>query len=912
MKKFKSIIAKSNSTKKKWLPLWQHSLDTYFVAEYLLERWLSDGYLRNFFRKVGFDNIKKLAGLLALLHDYGKATVTFQTQIVDECDELRILLEKQGIDLPTLNDNELRGYKEMPHSIAGEILLLIKGFPLEIASIIGAHHGKTWANGIDIAEEISDYLEDDDIEGLYRNFSFGLRLWGNKKHRSGWIEIQNEFYIWAMSLVDCKNLNELPKISDVEAVWLSGLIIMADWLASNETYFSLWTYMYEENGIVSRNYDEILNGIKLPPIWKPNRQMDYVGLTKRRFGFEPNEVQKEVINTVINCNNLGILILEAPMGIGKTEAALIAAEEMSDNSVSGMLFALPTQATADNIFSRILEWGAQQSKENHLSIRLAHGLALMNEEYSALMRNENDAEKNVDDYEDNHLIIHEFFNGRKKALLADFVVCTIDQVLMVALKQKHFMLRHLGISGKVVIIDECHAYDSYMNEYLERTLEWLGAYHTPVIMLSATLPSERRSALIDAYLGNKYEKKDAKWRKSISYPLLTWTDGNSIFQKKIEYNYENRKVNIELLDNGNDIQKQLVEIISIINDNLLLGGCGAIILNTVKKAQLVAKKIREIMPEKKVILVHSRFISEDRLEREKKILKHVGKASCKKDRDGVIVVGTQVIEQSMDFDVDILITDLCPMDLLLQRIGRLHRHCIHDDIRPVNLKTPQCYILGAGKELDRGSISIYGEYLLLRTLYFIKNTITIPSDIAVLVQSVYDEDHKIDEEIDNYKLAAEEERQKKNKLKKDADVFRLKSPGRDSTMSCFLKDGVLVDEEKAKAQVRCGDAAVETIVLFEKDEYLTRNPSKYEDMLTLIKCPNELMCVDIAKQSLKLPTWVINNVENLIIPAEWQKSNALRNMPLLILNKNYEKILEGVKFKYELDNGLIIERIERI
>ncbi len=122
--------------------------------------------------------------------------------------------------------------------------------------------------------------------------------------------------------------------------------------------------------------------------------------------------------------------------------------------------------------------------------------------------------------------------GNKQALLANFVIGTVDQLLLAALAQKHVMLRHLGLAGKVVIIDECHAYDTYMNCYLDRALEWLGWYKVPVILLSATLPARRRAELVEAYQQKK-AVPDAPWKTSCGYPLLTWTDGAEVKQTAI-------------------------------------------------------------------------------------------------------------------------------------------------------------------------------------------------------------------------------------------------------------------------------------------------------------------------------------------------------------------------------------------
>src|SRR5690625_3570007 len=165
------------------------------------------------------------------------------------------------------------------------------------------------------------------------------------------------------------------------------------------------------------------------------------------------------------------------------------------------------------------------------SVQLNHGKSELNDSYKNLPRATNIA----DDLAEG-VIANEWFAGRKTAVLDEFVVGTIDQFLMMSLKQKHLMLRHLGFSKKVIVIDEVHAYDAYMNQYLERALRWIGAYDIPVIILSATLPSKIRIQLMKAYMrgqGHKWREveKQIDWDTKIQYPLITFNDGNEIKQE---------------------------------------------------------------------------------------------------------------------------------------------------------------------------------------------------------------------------------------------------------------------------------------------------------------------------------------------------------------------------------------------
>lgn len=176
------------------------------------------------------------------------------------------------------------------------------------------------------------------------------------------------------------------------------------------------------------------------------------------------------------------------------------------------------------------------------------------------------------------------------------------------------MLLHLGLSEKVVVIDEVHAYDAYMSEYLEMALQWLGSYNTPVILLSATLPSARRMSLIRAYLGIK--KSDDRFEKEQGYPLLTWTDGKDICQQRLSYDGVHKTVSVKTC-----VSDDVVQLVKNVTEN---GGCVGVIINTVRRAQMFAELLQD---NAKVLLYHAQFVLPDRAKKEKQLVDLVGKNS---------------------------------------------------------------------------------------------------------------------------------------------------------------------------------------------------------------------------------------------------------------------------------------------
>lgn len=649
-----------------WLPLWMHLRDTAGIMRFLVQQWLPESVRRNL--DLDEELLTRTVVFLGWVHDIGKITLAFAGPIMSLLPEAKQRLEE---------DTELRWNEQKKkfshHALAGEAILRELGCPEGLASVVGAHHGKPQE-----ANNVLDQLED----GVYET-----NYWP-KGRKTFWWSCWQELFDHALQESGFSDVKELPELSVPTELLLTGLLIMADWIASNPRYFPL--IPVEELGDESLYPARVERAWqKFAPTlpWKVQEAAADPAEFRERFGFLPNEVQQAMLEAVNNAQEPGIFILEAQMGVGKTEAALAAAEVLAQRcGEGGIFFGLPTQATANGIFGRLLDWAQKQSDGLEHSIRLAHGMAQLNTDYLKLQQEPVPVEDDADDPEE-RVMVHQWFQGSKQALLANFVIGTVDQLLMAALQQKHVMLRHLGLAGKVVVIDECHAYDAYMNCYLDRALNWLGEYRVPVILLSATLPAKRRTELVTAYL-NRKTLPDAPWKTCRGYPLLTWTDGKQVQQTGIPLHTPPRRVTMESLT-----EEQLPEMLQ---NALREGGCAGVIVNTVRKAQDLAALLREELPEFEVLVFHAQFLMPDRAEKEQRLMERIGKRSTPAQRDRLIVVGTQVLEQSLDIDFDYMITELCPMDLLLQRIGRLHRHpgraCRAAPGRGASARRPACVV----------------------------------------------------------------------------------------------------------------------------------------------------------------------------------------------------------------------------
>jgi CRISPR-associated endonuclease/helicase Cas3 len=853
-------------------------------------------------------------------------------------------VRSSGLPIPSSLTKNYR-----PHALASQLILERNGVDISCAVVLGGHHGTPPRHSQ--FEKFRRHSEDTGFDS------------------AEWIDVQDELFRYALALAD---LSAPPHVTlDMSTqVILSGLVIMADWLASDSAKFEL-IHDFKRLEPASIRAEEAWKVFKLPLPWIPRSAETSSDIYKNRFDHIKSlrPVQEKSVELISTCSAPGIIILEAPMGEGKTEAALAMAEVVAEKTGSGgCFFALPSMATSDGMFSRLKPWvdSIGEDSRRPQSVFLAHGKAHLNEDFTGI----NATNENVGTEGEDNVIVNDWMRGRKKGMLASFVAGTIDQLLFMALKMRHLALRHFALAGKVVIIDECHAYDAYMNRYLMQALKWLGAYKTPVIVLSATLPSETRKELVESYLWSEPERKEspykgwmkerpesdaarpvdgeADWVSNQAYPLITYTDGKVVKQAAIEASARKLDVQISYMDDSR-VADELKEL-------LRDGGCAGVICDTVQRAQDTYEILKREFGEDCVELLHSRFASIDRTRKEKELRRLLGAEAMLEN--GIrpvkkIIASTQVIEQSLDLDFDVLITDIAPMDLIIQRIGRLHRHLRTG--RPERLKSAKCFVTGVESKKEmlfaEAIEKIYPRYLLMNTLLLLPPCIILPTDISPLVQSAYDaKGVDIEKNIQRERVSAERDHNvKETNIDEDiaqqymdakinyedeihnkrgkAGAFQIGFPngGSERTMVNWLnierKDARDAKANEAEASVRDTEDRLEVIVLWrDKESRLRLFPwiEEYTEIgdyeLSPYYTPAEHVAKRLASCTVSLPIYNDGQIGEAIDVLEkeghvaWQKSPWLNGELFLILDENKRGRLVGYEMSYSCEKGLEMNR----
>ncbi|WP_294618454.1 CRISPR-associated helicase Cas3' [uncultured Rothia sp.] len=855
------------------LSLVQHMLDTGSVAARLWDTWLAPGLQKRFSEHLHLstEDTRALVCWLAATHDMGKATPEFACQFGKQengkhLSVYRERIEQEKFDIP---EGLIPSKKDAqcPHSKYSQSILIdlltknVVGMPPEViitlASISGAHHGIP-AGYFPKSDSLSNRILND--------------LSPKSKWRAAWQELYDITLERFGASSALQQLAQHGQAIPVSAQFcITGFVIMSDWIASNPDFFPMGTFGSAEQEQRARIGWQALG---LEQRWTAaldtNPDTPAADLYASRFGWSNptlRPMQEVVVEAARSMQSGGMMCIEAPMGQGKTEAGLIAAEFLAQaTGRTGVAFAAPTQATSNALFDRVIEWVKYQTADvaqeqgeaiEPRSMFLGHSKNRFNKSYEALSEADIFDESPTPGRENNRktlhpgtsLARHSWLSGTKKGLLSSFVVCTIDQVLMTALQARHVMLRYLGLASKVVIIDEVHAYDAYMSKYLSTALYWLGQMNAPVILMSATLPSDIRNEPMKSYAkGLKIGTKPLKLTTyshptlDLDYPVihtLTAEDNGTPKKWKVEQPAEQTEIELKLIDDSPESVLHVLEPLA--NDH----GCAAIICNTVGRAQEMHAFLSEQFGEEHVILTHSRFTATHRAEQEELLVSKLGKKAHYSEADGedssrphrLIVVGTQVIEQSLDLDFDVMITDFAPVDLVLQRMGRLHRH----DSRSSSERTPAyrkpvCYVRGVetfGSQDKRprfpdGSKAVYEPKILFSSYaqllpHFDGEPIRIPADISPLVQKSYQKSmsDEIPKSWAGGYMSAEQEylQNQKNAITRASNyLLRVRTPDDRTMADCMQRllepvDRRFSDDQIGEAKVRGTYASLEVIAI---------------------------------------------------------------------------------------------------
>lgn len=606
----------------------------------------------------------------AATHDIGKVSPTFYNKIMRACSLLLI---------PGVNPDLEKGWGG--HAGVSQLAARLMGAPEYVPEILGQHHG--------FSPNVAGKRATDEI--------FGGELW----------QAERERLVKALQDV----LDETwPEVNSVaQARLLAGLTSVADWIGSGE-HFEDPAEPWETKIVKAIN-----DAGFVPVLYKHDLSFEAI------FGFSPRPAQSILIEQT---SSPGVYVLEAPMGMGKTEASLYAAYKMLvSGQARGIYFALPTQLTSNKIFERFNEFLQGNEKK-----RMA-GILSDDCTHRSLLLHGNAWLLDTDMGEEGRPG-GSWFNQSKRGLLAPFAVGTIDQALMAAMNVKHGFVRAFGLAGKVVILDEVHTYDAYTSSLLDALVELLRELQCTVIILSATLNQERRQQLL------------ARPTTSMDYPLITASPCND--QERVS------EVSVPAGDSRKIQISCHTDDALAVNEALLRAEKGQQVLwieNTVKEAQQRYLGFAARAADLGVAcgLLHSRFTVDDRQRIEEQWVNLYGKAGWSdRQKKGRILIGTQVLEQSLDIDADFMVTRFAPTDMLLQRLGRLWRH---EETPRCNTANPEAWLLAP--VLDDAienphshfgaSAYVYSPYVLCRSLEVWQNitSINLPGDIRGLIERTY-------------------------------------------------------------------------------------------------------------------------------------------------------------------------------
>jgi len=855
---YQRLWAKTDRKTGQTHPLICHMID---VAAVTLTMWrdvLTDSIRGQFANALQLDE-DEAARLIAFwggLHDLGKATPNFQRKYAPAKAELT----EAGLLFP-----KAYGRESFYHGTGSAVLLpeflaahsgLGRRWSRRIGSAVGGHHG-AWPIPRDI-----------------------VRLGSSRLGDEQWVTARRGLVDALTRILDPPKVRSLElAVDDRNALLtlLSGLISVADWIGSMQRYFPFVEAPVDEEQYAARAAGQAraalaeLNWTG----WKP--PTDEVSFAELVDLPHPRPMQSAAIALSEQLNRPSLVIIEAPTGVGKTEAALYLADHFAHTlQQRGVYVAMPTMATSNQMFGRVWEVLSRRYPEMTVEPLLVHSQARWS-------RAEPPPEVTISDQDlrdtDQEIQSMAWFLPRKRSLLAPFGVGTVDQTFLSVLQTRHFFVRLFGLSHKTVIFDEVHAYDTYMSALFQRLLGWLRAVGASVVILSATLPEGTRRDLLRAYAAVSEDDLPAS-----TYPAITWAMEDEVGVVPTE-GPEDRTVALAWIDRS---PRTIVERLA---ERLTEGGCAAVICNTVGRSQEVYRALRDagIVAEEDLILFHARFPPAWRDEIERDVLSRFGKRGNRPHK--AIVVATQVIEQSLDLDFDLMVSDLAPVDLLIQRCGRMHRH--ERQTRPERLSCRRLIIAGpncSDGDFDVGADDwIYDRYVLLRSYLTLqgRSSIVLPQETETLIQSVYGEDEGADDDGSSSASAAAlaEARQDMERRRDEEIDEALKRLIPRSQSQRLLEERNLMLEEDSpemhrtfQALTRLGPPSVPVVCLHQTEIGLKLEPSGSGPTVDLDQEPGADLTERIARHTLDVRHGaVFHNLVQQPVPSGWRDHPLLRD-----------------------------------
>ncbi|MBI5965492.1 MAG: CRISPR-associated helicase Cas3' [Chloroflexi bacterium] len=881
-----------------------HLIDVGQVAHEMWKKAIDVESKRQFCQWLGCDEdtAGQTLAFLISLHDLGKASPSFQIKVKSMQGEVR----KAGFWLPTIKPSQTS-----PHGVVSawalslllpDLLKISEQDAKKISRAVGGHHG-TWIIPAQLQPNSLTLIDKGNNEAIWDTA------------RKELAEDMLTIFIPASGFT----LPQDPQELNIFLTLLSGFASVADWIGSMTEFFpyekSINVPLEEYTSRAAANAEKALAELG----WF-NWQADGKTLTfKEMFPFiaVPNSVQQTIMDEVAKTQLPTLLILESPTGSGKTEAALYAADTwLQSQRGSGMYIAMPTQATSNQMYERVTKFLRQRYPDEILNFHLVHGGALLEDNKA---QTEGVYDEDQTDSQGG-IRAESWFLPRKRTLLAPFGVGTVDQALMSVLQTRHFFVRMFGLRNKVVVFDEVHAYDTYMSELFKRLLIWLKQIGVSVILLSATLPEKTRRDLTAAYLG-----ADEMDLPAAEYPRLTLASSAGIQSISLE-SPSSRTVQLKPCDT------QPQTIIEHLRTALGHGGCAAVICNRVARAQELYREIKAagLVPEEDLILFHARFPFAWREEIERSVLGRFGKGENGEPNPNrprkSIVVATQVIEQSLDLDFDFMVSDLAPIDLLIQRAGRLHRHSKNDSSRPVNLQAP-ALLISFPQTDDIPEFGhdeyVYERSVMLKTWLALKDKteMTMPGETTALIEAVYGGEIEIKDEAlqKEMEIAIEKAEGKERKATFDAVQQLIKAPDEDDLLS--QRNGNLDEDDPTvhkafRAMTRDADPSISLICLHRVNGDLYLDTEGITNPLDISTKPDKDLVKQLLRQNINVQNRTVLDAFAYKDPEltwkHWKEVAALKYaMPVIFENGRCK--LEGKKYALILDRqtGLTILKEEQ-